>query len=298
LWLGIFEAKFKDGPVVREFAASTAPTQTLSIQRLDFPAKHRNPGRPLLNGCEVPVGGRNCSFALKANLSMGIILSKPTKEKGAQGQSKKRHIGECAHNMETNMEEPPDGDRDKSKPSEPIPKSSNRPKGIRVDVRGFIPAHDLPVNATETSFSSNRGSCGHKKQANNCANLSCEAPEVAQALGDFRLCYQNFEKCIHQRGIDDEKLLSAIKQADKVMNLRDAAKVFRIAITQVAKSVIEQGRFDDEKRIGKVCIFLSKIYPLVRTILQLTSAIGEVINTSYHRLIYIGCRILASQRSG
>jgi intracellular sulfur oxidation DsrE/DsrF family protein len=100
--------------------------------------------------------------------------------------------------------------------------------------------------------------------------------QLKLTVDQFKENYERFAIKYHLSLTDNELVRSAIQNADNVIEIRDSARIFTKEISNVLRITKEKQKTSDAKWTGIVCNFMSKLYPLTRLSLRLTSAIAEV----------------------
>lgn len=76
-------------------------------------------------------------------------------------------------------------------------------------------------------------------------------------------------------------ILAALKIVEAEKDVRFAAQIFEKEIRRVLKKAVEKRGRSNENWISLVANFLSKLYPLGKLSLHITSAIIEVLNKTF-----------------
>lgn len=102
--------------------------------------------------------------------------------------------------------------------------------------------------------------------------------ELKNAITEFKDNYERFAAKHSLCLIDEEGIRTAIQSADSVADIRKSAGFFMGEISKVIRLTKEKQKDFDAKWSGTISNFLSKLYPLTRLSLSLTSAICDVLS--------------------
>lgn len=100
--------------------------------------------------------------------------------------------------------------------------------------------------------------------------------ELQAALEEFQNNYEQFAVKYDLVRIKDGDFTPAIKAADVEENIRGSARSFEKEIGAVLNILQEKQHTRPAKWTGKLLNFVTKLYPLVKTCLQLTSRMSQV----------------------
>jgi hypothetical protein len=105
-------------------------------------------------------------------------------------------------------------------------------------------------------------------------NTNVSDPELEAALEEFRKNYQPYAE--KYQLVRMQNLDWSLQAVDAKGDLTNTAQFFTNQISSILEVTTTKQKISDAKSIGVLGKFLSKLYPLVKTSLQLTGVIAEV----------------------
>lgn len=114
-----------------------------------------------------------------------------------------------------------------------------------------------------------------------------EHPNILRALSELKNATLMFEG--HYRGFGkknqqylqiEDDVYEAIEKAGKEKDIKQSAKLFGKEISSIIQVVDKKKDLSRARWPGKLAIFMSKVYPVARLSLRLTSTVADVLSLS------------------